>query len=95
MAVECGDDIVVVDCGVQFSEEHMLGVDLIIPDITYLLERKERVRAILITHGHEDHIGALPFVLPQLSAPVYAPGAGPRADFSEAQGAPGSPRLHP
>ena len=73
MVLECGDDIVAVDCGIQFPTEDMPGVDLIVPDISYLLERAHRVRAILITHGHEDHIGALPFVLAQLKAPVYAP----------------------
>jgi len=74
MALETGDDLVVIDCGVMFPEEDMLGVDLVLPDITYLLERKEKVRGILITHGHEDHIGALPFVLARLPVPVYAVG---------------------
>ena len=73
MALECGDDIIVVDCGVQFPSEELLGVDLVIPDTAYLRANAERVRAILITHGHEDHIGALPFVLPDLDVPVYAP----------------------
>ncbi len=73
MVLECGDDIVVVDCGIQFPTEDMPGVDLIIPDISYLIANADRVRGILITHGHEDHIGALPHILPDLNVPVYAP----------------------
>lgn len=69
---EYGDDILIVDCGLGFPDEEMYGVDIVIPDTTYLVQNKHRIRAIVLTHGHEDHIGALPFVMRELNCPLYA-----------------------
>ena len=70
--IEYEDSIIVIDCGLSFPDEDMLGIDLVIPDVTYLKDNIEKVKGFVITHGHEDHIGALPYVLQSVNAPVYA-----------------------
>ena len=69
---EYGNDMIVVDCGVGFPDAEMLGVDLVIPDFTYIRQNKNKLRGIVITHGHEDHLGAVPFLLKEVDVPVYA-----------------------
>src|SRR3974390_417838 len=71
LALRWEDDIVVIDAGLMFPEAELLGVDIVVPDITYLIENRQRIRGIVLTHGHEDHIGALPWILSELNVPVW------------------------
>src|SRR5258705_12916963 len=71
MAIRYGDDIIVVDAGMMFPDAELLGVDIVIPDFSFLEQNREHVRGLILTHGHEDHIGGIPFLLAQMNIPVY------------------------
>src|SRR6185312_3125538 len=70
-AIRYGDDMIVVDCGMMFPDAELLGVDLVMPDLTFLKENQAQLRAVVLTHGHEDHIGAVPYLLTEIDVPVY------------------------
>src|SRR5260370_33498836 len=72
MALHCGDDIIVIDCGMMFPESELLGVDIVIPDTIYLTQNRAKVRAIVLTHGHEDHSVALFYILHDINVPVFS-----------------------
>src|SRR5258708_8275441 len=92
LALRWADDIIVIDAGLMFPETELLGVDIVVPDITYLTENRQHVRAIILTHGHEDHIGGLPWILSELKVPVY----GTDFTLAYAEGNPEEPNLlHP